>query len=350
MYCSSKKTVNAWCHLPFERVKINSEGQLNFCCHMGTKFIGNVLEKPFEDIWFSNDAENVRDELRKGIFHHMCDTQECTMRYIPTRKRMNQFQVLSTGYPMHLELDLHGSHCNFGGKNPTPETACIMCPRSRPDFHKHLEAHPDKTAEIVQKVKHITPYLREINILGIAEPFWEDKIFDVLEEFDLEKHKNVSVWSTSNGSVFNSETRAKFAKIANSSTLDFSIDAASPETFLKIRKQKNFHRVCENIRAWCEERPPNKHVVNIHNNINLLNLHEVPEMVMLAKELGIDVLKLLPTHGCGNKELKDITVNAENAQAFYNAEVEAKKIGAEIGQQIYISRPLSLDYKVIKAS
>jgi len=204
--------------------------------------------------------------------------------------------------------------------------------------------------EIVKRVKHIAPYLREINVLGISEPFWKGKIFDVLEEFDLENNKYISVWSTSNGSVFDADSRSRFAEIAKSSVLDFSIDAASPETFTKIRRQKSFHKVCENIKAWCDERPSASHVVNIHNNINLLNLHEVPEMVRLSKELGIDILKLLPTHECGTQDLKGIAVNAENAQAFHNAEVEAIRVGKEIGQRVSISRPLSLGYKVIKAN
>lgn len=353
MYCRSKKIVNTWCQLPFERVKITSSGEVNFCCHMGLNYLGNILEKPFEDIWFGNEAENIRDELRRGSkFHHMCDTNECISKYVPIEFRMRKYQVLATGYPFHIELDLHGSHCNFGGKKPTPETACIMCPRSRPDFCKHLEVSPDRTMEIVQRIKHIMPYIREINVLGIAEPFWQGKIFDVLEGFGIKRYKNISVFATSNASVFDAEARAKFAEITNASKLDFSIDAATPETFLKIRRQKSFNKVCENVKAWCKERPSDKHYVSIHNNINMINIHEVPDMVRLSKKLGVDLLKLIPTHECSvpTQTLIDIMVNTENAQAFHDAEAEAIRVSEEIGQPLTVTRPLSLGYKVIKAN
>jgi len=350
MYHKRNKIVRAWCNLPFDRVRISAEGWVNFCCHMGVETLGNILTQPFEDLWFGNQAEDIRDALRNASLHPMCNTRECLVQYVPLEHRMQNHEVRATGYPCQLELDLHGSHCNFGGNRPTPQTACIMCPRARPDFQKHLDAHPDKTDKIIERIKHIVPYLKEINILGLSESFWKGRIFEVLEQLDFPEHReDITVWTTSNGSCLDAQTRQRFGQMVRSSVIDFSIDAATAETFLKIRRQKIFDRVCDNIRAWCEERQNHdgEHKANLHNNINTLNLHEVPDMVVLAKRLGVDFLKLIPTHTFyTHPDVDDLVVNEENAQEFYDAQKAAEKLGDRIGQKVLFSRPLSLDFPV----
>jgi hypothetical protein len=114
----------------------------------------------------------------------------------------------------------------------------------------------------------------------VAEPFWKNKIFDVLGWLEYEKHKDhITLWTTCNASVFDSEKQQRLAKLVPRSFINFSIDAATPDTFLKIRRQKApvFHKIVENITRWCKERPPG-HIVHVHNNINILNVHEVPKL------------------------------------------------------------------------
>lgn len=355
MFTKISKNVHAFCHLPFSRAKVSADGNLNMCCHQSeNSYLGNLFEESFEELWFGNFAEDIRTATREGRLHPVCNTAECPFKYLNVPQEMHTFEANATGYPTELEFDLHGSHCNFGGTQPITEKTCIMCPRARPDFAEYLAKYPDRTDELIKAVKHLTPYLKIINVLGIAEPFWKDKIFDVLDKLDFAAHRDdIEVWTTSNGSVFYEQKQQQFADLVRRSEIHFSIDAASRETFLKIRRNDCYDAICENIKAWCTKRDQYKrdgsgrHIVLLHNNINLLNIHEVPDMVRLAKWLGVDTLSLLPTHDCGGKHLgiEEILVSDKNYQRFAEAQHEAERVAKEIGQHISISRPLALGFE-----
>lgn len=351
MQINNTKSVQAFCPLPFNRAKVSADGLLHMCCHQsGEGYLGNLFERQFEDLWFGNLAENIRNETRAGRLHRACDTEQCPYRY--QSKRTAPVTANARGYPTQLEFDLHGSHCNIGGVSPTADTACIMCPRSRPNFISHLQANPDRTDELIEKIKHLTPNLEVLNILGIAEPFWKDKIFEVMEKLNFSAYSDrICLWTTCNATIFNYKRQERLLSLAKSTQIHFSLDAATKETYMKIRRLDLFDAACFNIKYWCRHREtlenPTNHKTFLHNNINTLNVHEVTQMVHLAKKLGVDQLVLLPTHNCGSDDpaINDILVNHENMRIFEKAQLKAEAAAAEIGQDLHFSRPLALDLK-----
>jgi MoaA/NifB/PqqE/SkfB family radical SAM enzyme len=350
---NSKKTIRSFCELPLIKAKIASDGRVSMCCHQSHEgFLGNLFEKTFEEIWFGSLAEEIRNSVKNAQLHRVCDTIECPFKYKKTLDHMHNYEVDSRGYPTHLEFDLHGSHCNFGGTELLENKICIMCPRSRADFKDHLRDMPDRTAELINKIKHLVNRLEIINIIGIAEPFWKDKIFDVLEKMNIkENKKNLEIWTTSNASVFNEERQNKLLDLSNRTDIHFSLDAATRETFLKIRKNDFFDVCCKNIKSWTKKiKETNninekKHYVRLHNNINMINVNEVEKMVFLAKDLEVDILVLLPTHDCGgtHKNLNNILVNTTNYHLFLEAQKKAEAAAKKIEQKIIFSRPLDLN-------
>jgi hypothetical protein len=340
-----QKQINTFCDFPFARAKVCCDGQMNFCCHQHfSSNLGSLFEHKFEDLWFGQFAEEIRAETLKGNLHKVCDTTACPHQY--KDRGLWTHNVNQNGYPLHLEFDLHGSHCNFGGTKPRPDTVCIMCPRAKPDWMDYLNAYPDRTEELAKSVKHILPYLTSMHILGVAEPFWKNRIFDVLDWLEYEDHRDrITVWTTCNGSVFDEEKQNRFAELVPNSFINFSTDAATPETYLKIRRQKEpvFHKVVENITRWCKNRPSG-HIVHVHNNINIFNVHEVPDMVRLCKKMGVDRLVLLNTHDSTHPEITYMCVNQQNVGKFKAAQEEATRVAEEIGLNIFFTRPLTLDY------
>jgi MoaA/NifB/PqqE/SkfB family radical SAM enzyme len=344
------RTERAFCEFPFNKIKITPEGFVNFCCHQHhtNSILGNILHENFESIWFSPKAIEIRNSVKNAKLHNTCNTGECPYRYQNLQNATIDIDVNNNGYPTHLEFDLHPSHCNFGGTKPTPETACIMCPRARKDFQNHLDATPDLTDRLAEAIAVLVPSLKEINILGVSEPFWKDKIFDVMQKMHFSQYKhNIEMRTTSNGSVFTPQRQQRFAEETVNSEICFSVDATTSDTYYKIRRQNLFQTVLDNIRHWCKLRRtlPGKHIVQMHNNINTLNVHEVPDMVRMAKDLDVDSLTLLPTHDCGGTfpELQPILVNASNAKVFQHAEEQAKALAAQLNMSLYITRPLSLN-------
>ena len=282
------------------------------------------------------------------FLHRVCDTSECPFRYVDIEAETRPMEVRATGYPDHLEFDLHGFHCNFGGLKPTPKTACMFCPRSKPDYHEHWDLHPDRTNEIIDKIKHIVRYVRFINISGISEPFWKGKIFDVLQRLGDDAYNDIKIITTTNASIFNLKDQNRFLETAKESEICFSVDAATSGTYLKLRQHDCFDRVCRNIKSWCELRgDAEKHQVNLHNNINMFNVHEVEGMVVLCKELGVERLILLPTHDCAatHHGIKDILVSKDNFEVFVEAQEKAVKMADKVGIRLTVMRPLGLGYR-----
>lgn len=341
--------IRAFCNLPWTRIKVDFNGNVNMCCHQSSHRLGNLFENTFEEIWFGPVSEEIRKFTFEGHLHNACKTAECPYTYSGT-KNVFTFDINSNGYPTELEFDLHPSHCNFGGKNADFETTCIMCPRSYPNAKKLFENEPDKTHDLIIKVKPLIPYLKRLCVMGLSEIFWQDKIFEIFDLLEFKKHnKNILFWANTNGSVFTKNRMERFVDNVTKSSLSFSLDAATEGTYLKIRKNKVFDKVVQNLKDWNDYRKKlntqgHKHVLNIFNNINILNVHEVPCMVKMASEIGVDSLILMPTHNVDNTpHLNPLVVSEENWKLFRNAEKEARQLAKELNFNINIFRPLDLN-------
>lgn len=345
---------SAFCSLPWTRCKIQCNGYVNVCCHQTFKYIGNLFEESLEDIWFGPIATAIRHETLNDRLHPNCQTSECPFMYI--KKARRDFYVNKSGFPAELEFDLHASHCNFGGIHADPRSTCIMCPRAAPGMADFLKTSEDRTFELLDKVKCLMPHLSKMCVMGLAEPFWKGKLFDVFDALDFNKHSDrIFFWTNSNASLFDREMQERYAKYVKLGCLQFSLDAATSETFQKIRKNNVFERCCENIRTWSQYRKAINqqginHTCNIANNINRLNIEELPAMVVLAKELGVDSLLVSPTHNMGglNTPLNEIMPNEQTCNLFHTTEAAAIKLAKSIGFPLYITRPLDYGLSDLK--
>jgi Iron-sulfur cluster-binding domain len=331
--------VEAFCGLPFRKVKVNAYGDVNMCCYQ-QGFLGNLLQQDFMEIWCSPIAQEVRESTAASHLHTMCvgwgGCPFLVQERVPLKVKLDH------SLPTQLELDLPNTHCNVGGSSPEPETACFMCPRASTSF----TPEPDYTYELVDRLKFLMPYLADLRIQGVAEPFWKDRVFDVLERFDFQEHNKRCIFSTyTNGTVFNEERQWRFFELCPKSALFFSLDAATPDTYRKIRRLNAFDRVVQNIRRLTRQKGQNQRV-EVSNNLNLLNLHEAVQMVELGKELCVDRIQFNPTHeGGGRREdLDSVRVNRANYQDFAEAQKLITQRASQLGVAITIVRPLDMGF------
>lgn len=141
------------------------------------------------------------------------------------------------------------------------------------------------------KSKHfdrVAPFLGGANLLslhGIGEPLANPRLFEYIEYADRE----ADCWFVSNGLLLND---ARIDKILGSklARIDFSLDAATPETYRKIRHH-DFDDVIAKIKRLVEERDRRGlQTPRAYINMTLMreNVHELPDFVRLAKEIGAD--------------------------------------------------------------
>src|SRR5262249_25858626 len=137
--------LEAFCDLPFKKIKINPNGDVSMCCYQRGS-LGNLLQHNFQEIWLGKIAEDVRTSTRASQLHSMCKGWGGCPYLIKDRlpKRLGV-----TKWPTSVEFDLPNTHCNVGGSLPTPDTACFMCPRAAEDF----KAEPDLTSELADRLK-----------------------------------------------------------------------------------------------------------------------------------------------------------------------------------------------------
>jgi len=315
---------------------VDSEGWCNFCCSHTRRCLGNLLQNSLEEIWYGDVAKGIRNETLQGKMHETCAIDSC-----PLFHRINNLPVRAfwqQDYPSQLEIDLPNTHCNIGGTKPTKDTACIMCERGMPDF----EPQVNRLDEVCEKLRPYTKYLKMIHVQGVAEPFWKDMMFDCLDKMEFDKYQNqIIVSTTTNGTIISKERMERWLSFPKTCTT-FSIDAATPETYQKIRRLNAYDSVIKSLMKYAELRSPQQRLM-IHNNINLLNIDEVVGMVEVAAEANVDEINFNPTYN-----MDGLVVSQENVGLFKKAESQIKKTAERLNVNATFLRRLTLDLDLVQ--
>jgi sulfatase maturation enzyme AslB (radical SAM superfamily) len=214
-----------------------------------------------------------------------------------------------------------------------------MCERASPLF----KPEQDRLMEVLARIAHIVPNLYQIHIQGIAEPFFPIRgnylLFEAMDALEYDKFKDqITISVTTNATIFKEKIRQEYLKRAPNSITNFSLDAATPETFKAIRIFDCFNQVLENIYAFDRERVRERQFVRIHNNINIMNIHEVRGMVHIAQKARAEYVEFNPTNGFNHK----ILVNPTNCGLFKRAEEEIVAECELLGQPYKLLRSLDL--------
>ena len=336
-----KKPIKFFCELPFKRIKINHMGFAFHCCFQ-SESIGNVLDEDFHKVWNSKISEEVRDITKQGNLHRICSGWGgCPFigRDIKDETKYEE-HLVHKNYPVALEIDLHPSHCNIGGLNPSEDKpACIMCPRNSKKLTEHPSFNINVFDKVLDKVSFLMPYLKELTILGVAEPFWKNIIFDTFDKLKFKEHRDHCMfWTYTNGTVFGPKIQDKYKEYVKKSELSISIDAATPETYMKIRRLDFYDTIKRNVTHYSRNRCEN-HLIKICHNINKINFKELPHMVEEASEMGADVVYFNFTHTAGNFiDISDIALRKDDKPDFEKYEKKAYEISKKNGITIEMFR------------
>lgn len=320
--------LKAYCRLPFHRMKISSDGKVMMCGYQHQVGLGNILTQSFEDIWLGKTARDIREEVLRQRLHPLCQTSNCPFATSPKKP----IDIPFKRYPIELELELPMQHCGVGGENPDEANpACLMCERNLA-----FRREEDKLEEVCQRIKSFLPHIENLIIVGIAEPFWKSKIYDILKWVELPSHVVVS--TITNG-LQDVSGMLQYPKTC----ITFSVDASTPETYRLLRKS-DYQVLVNNLMDYSSKRKEGQRL-RLHNNINLFNLREVEGMMALAAAAKVDEVEFNPTEGLGQ-----MGITAENAYLFYVAQMKIIRKAQALGVKIGFLRNLYLNYDVNKAN
>lgn len=340
--------MKSYCILPFRRIKIDADGSYQSCCHQ-TNYYGNLIKDgtSLEQAFKSKELVDVKSSVLSPNLHTSCKNTQCPMYFTDLKREL---PVELSKYPIEVELSLPSTWCNIGGLNPTPDTACIMCPRSSTKYMS-LQPKEDHTDQLLDILKPAIPHLKSLSVLGVAEPFWKGRVFDVLDKLDWKAHKEGKwFWTYCNGSIFGDKYQDLFLNEYTSlSSIGFSIDAATPETYQKIRRIDFLPTIQRNLEKYFKkvhDLEPGRDTSFTAYNINMLNLHEMEDMLRFGNSIGVFKVQFTLTYTSvdGMAMKSNLLCNESNWQLFWEQQQKVEQLAKELNQRVEFYYPFHKGY------
>jgi radical SAM protein with 4Fe4S-binding SPASM domain len=177
-------------------------------------------------------------------------------------------------FPRRLVLELTNA-CNLD---------CIMCGRDESVF-----ANKFFDIEHLRKLEPVLEYVEEVTLFGWGEPTIHPKFRDILELLD--KYP-VRKYFVTNGTTLHGIKKYLFDY--NVDIMAVSLDGSTAKTNNAIRKKSSFDQIVSELRAIVQHKrgvKANYPYINFVYTLMRSNIGELPGMVDLAHDLGIEELK-----------------------------------------------------------
>ncbi len=135
------------------------------------------------------------------------------------------------------------------------------------------------------------PRLRSIKLQGMGEPLLNQQLIPMLKTGE---QRGIAMFFHTNGSIGDLKTFEQLAQLKHTH-ISYSIDGATAATFERIRRGSQFDRVIANISKLAKLRGSNRNLMlSAWSVITASNLSELPQIVRLVKQLGLDRLEIQP--------------------------------------------------------
>ncbi|MCG2758058.1 MAG: radical SAM protein [Desulfobacteraceae bacterium] len=173
-------------------------------------------------------------------------------------------------YPSYIEIEVT-TRCNL---------RCIICERTYWN-----EPNKDMSFKEVKYIVDQFPKLKWIGLTGIGESFVNKDFMKMLRYI---KSKNVIVELYDNFYFIDENTAREIIEL-QIDNIFVSFDAATKETYEKIRVGSNFERVVNNVRRFIQlKREENAFFpqLSFHYIVNKMNIHEIPLYIELIHSIN----------------------------------------------------------------
>lgn len=199
--------------------------------------------------------------------------------------------------PVAMQIET-SSICNF---------RCGSCPLALKEYDR-----PEKhmSVEQLERVLDAFPTVKKIELQGIGEVFLNPCILDIVR---AATDRGIEVHTFSNASRIERDTA--FATVRSGLKLiNFSMDGSDEPTFRKLRKGgtlKRYRRCVTNLiearRALESETPK----IGIMTVLSKRNYRQIPKMLAIAEELGVDTIIFTKINSVPDQELRKLYLEDE---------------------------------------
>ena len=213
-------------------------------------------------------------------------------------------------------------------------TKCnLTCPMCLRPIYKDFKPNRDFSFDLFKKViNDALPELRTVYLWGIGEPFLNKNFMEIIE---YAKNHKLKVIINTNGTLLNSAISDELIKLGVDEII-FSIDGIG-STFEKIRKGARFDNIMNNILELKVSKENNNSTLpKLFSNFVLLkdNIHEVVDMVDIAKRLDIEEIKYQNVVSWDDytfeQSILNQNINYINNTIFKPAKLKAKNLKIKV--------------------
>tara|TARA_R110000744_G_scaffold20622_1_gene54096 strand:+ start:1738 stop:2892 length:1155 start_codon:yes stop_codon:yes gene_type:complete len=292
-------TTGFFCSQPFTNLEVDTRGEVRTCCaYWMNQSLGNITVYDIEEVLNSKVAQDIRSSILDGSFSY-CNKKTCP--------RIQSLQHGGDGILQKIEdvkdptmLDI------IQNKKTTIDSikyvnflwdlSCnLRCPSCRVQTILNTKGESyENNLRIQNKIlDYVLPPDEDVvfNITGSGDPFASKVFRDFLVNFDGQKHSNVVINLQTNGVMFNEKMWDRMSKChENIHTVLVSIDAATEQTYDKIRVGGNWDILMKNIEMLDElKRCGEIERLRLDFVVQRQNYKEMPQAIDLANSLfGVD--------------------------------------------------------------
>lgn len=280
------------CLHPFTRLEFVVGGVVRTCCSHHTKVqsVGNIKYKTIEQIWNGKEIIRFRKRLLLGQTKKTC-MPNCPRFFSPPNsiKEINTnvnegtllYDDIRTG---RVKLSIHPLWFNLANSTAC-NLKCTMCGPAykRGHLNGDIPGYVKKTHENLRRYfdKRITLYLT-----GNGDPLARKDTRELLQSFDNKKYNKVTFEILTNGLLFQPRMWEKI-KHNNYNWVNISIDAATKETFEKIRYGGNWEQLMKALEVFKKAKEEGKfRNVIINMTVMRSNFREIPQFIKMARGMG----------------------------------------------------------------
>lgn len=239
-----------------------------------------------------------------------------------SRGRRNPFLAgRHVPWPRHLIIEIT-SFCNL---------KCRMCPKTH-----HLvntKENQVMAPEVFERLIPLFPHIESLDLTGVwGEALMHPELY--LDMLKTIKAHGSDVYTTSNGTLLTDNLARQLVEL-DLNKLMVSIDAATPETYARIRPPGKLSAVTDGLRslkAWKERLNRAQPRVEMAFVGMKSNIEEFPDVVRLAPELGAAQVTLQAMGEYPGLENESV---AAHHKALGRAKYEeGRRIGGELGVHV----------------
>ncbi len=278
------------CLAPSSMIYLAPDGNVRVCCRSLAP-IGNVVDRPLEEIWNGAVRRHMVDALEAGMFPQGCEPcgvevgVEGRERSYPVRfDRFGPALALDDDprgtWPLRIEFNLSNA-CNL---------MCIQCDGTLSSsiraHREHLPALPRVYGDaFFAELEHFIPHLAEAQFAG-GEPFLGRENYRVWEMVER-LNPDLPCTVVTNATQWNDRVERVGTTLRMGYT--FSLDAVTKATYELIRVGSDHDAVMANVPRYMAMAEAKGAVVEVNFCFMRQNHHEFGDLLLWAEDLGVRV-------------------------------------------------------------